>query len=69
MKFKRKKKVYKTLNLSPGTMTYKGKKQSEITTFEVINYNKETLNKYELKKISDVLSLKESDVISWININ
>jgi len=69
MKFKRKKKVYKTFNLPPGTMAYKGKKQSEITTFEVINYNKNTLNKYELKKIMDVLSLKEHDVISWININ
>lgn len=69
MKLKRKKKVYKTLNLPPGTMTYKGKKQSDVTTFEVINYNKSTLNKYDFKKISDVLDLKEPDVISWININ
>lgn len=69
MKLKRKKKVYKTLNLPPGTMTYKGKKQSEVTTFEVINYNKDTLKKYDFNNIKDVLSLKESDVISWININ
>jgi magnesium transporter len=69
MKLKLKKKVYKTLNLPPGTMTYKGKKQSEVTTFEVINYNKDTLKKYDLNKITDVLSLKESNIISWININ
>jgi magnesium transporter len=69
MKLKWKKKVYKTLNLPPGTMTYKGKKQSEVTTFEVINYNKDTLKKHDLNKITDVLSLKESNVISWININ
>ncbi len=69
MKLKRKKKVYKTLNLPPGTMTYKGKKQSEVTTFEVINYNKTTLDKHVFKKFTDVLNLKETDVISWINVN
>jgi len=69
MKFIKKRKVYKTQNLPPGTMTYKGKKQSTVTTYEVINYDKETLNKYEFKKISDVLNIKEKGVNSWININ
>ena len=69
MKLKKKKKIYKAQNLPPGTMSYKGKKRSEVTTVEVISYDKDNYKKFELKNIADVLSLKESNAISWININ
>lgn len=69
MKIKWRKKSYKTLNLPPGTITYKGKKLSQVTTFEVIRYDKDTYSRHHLKNIDDVLNLKESDAISWININ
>jgi len=69
MKITLKKKIYKTKNLPPGTMTYRGKKQSEVTSFEVINYNKQTINNYNFKKFEDVINLKEKGFNSWININ
>ena len=69
MKITLKKKIYKTKNLPPGTMTYKGKKQSEVTSYEVICYNQETINRYDTKNISEVLSLTKKGANSWININ
>lgn len=69
MKFKKKKKIYKALNLPPGTMTYKGKKQSEVTIVEVINYDKDTYNKSDYKSITEFLKQKENNTLSWININ
>ena len=69
MKIKWKKKAYKTLNLPPGTLSYKGRKQSQVTTLEVISYDKDNFSKSNPKKIEDVLSLKESNTISWVNIN
>ncbi|HEX9827139.1 MAG TPA: magnesium/cobalt transporter CorA [Flavobacteriaceae bacterium] len=69
MKINKKKKIYKALNLPPGTMTYRGKKQSDVTVIEVINYNADTYKKSEFKSISEFLNLKNNHTISWININ
>lgn len=69
MKLKLRKKKYKTINRPPGNLAYRGKKQTKTTTVEVINYDKESYEKLNLKNITDVFSLKESNVISWININ
>lgn len=69
MKLKLRKKKYKTINRPPGNLAYRGKKEAKTTTVEVINYDKETYEKLELKNITDVFGLKESNVISWININ
>ena len=69
MKFKKRKKQYKALNLPPGTLSYKGKKQSNITHIEVFKYNSETCNKYDFKNVADVFNIKDSDSFLWINVN
>lgn len=69
MKIKLRKKKYKTHNPPPGTLKYRGKKDSKTTTVEVINFDKDFYEKLELKNITDIFSLKESNAISWININ
>ncbi|MGM5471274.1 magnesium/cobalt transporter CorA [Flavobacteriaceae bacterium LMO-SS05] len=69
MKIKKKKKIYKALNLSPGTMTYKGKKESDVTTIELINYDTKNFTKSNFDHVADVLKLEKSGEISWININ
>ena len=69
MKFKKRKKQYKALNLPPGTLSYKGKKQSDVTHIEVFKYNSETCEKYNFKNVTDVFNLKDSESLLWININ
>jgi magnesium transporter len=69
LKFKRFKKIYKTKNSSPGTLSYRGKKLSKVTSIELIKYNKEIHEKLDFKNITDVLGHLDSNVISWININ
>ena len=69
LKFKRFKKIYKTKNSSPGTLSYRGKKLSKVTSIELIKYNKETHEKLDFKNIIDVLGHLDSNIISWININ
>ena len=69
MKIKWKKKNYKPRNLPPGTMSYRGKKQSNVTSIEVIYYDKDTYKKLSFKNITDVLKFKETNIILWINVN
>ncbi len=69
MKIKKQKKIYKALNLSPGTMTYKGKKHSDVTTIEVIKYDPKSYKKSRFENVADVLKLENGHEISWININ
>lgn len=69
MKHKRKRKSYKTVNRSPGTVHYRGKKQSSITNVEIINYSKDRYNKIETTKVEDAFHFKKSDQVTWINVN
>lgn len=63
------KKTYKTLNSSPGTLSYRGKKHTKTTSVEVIKYNKDEYEKLEFKNLTDVFELIDSNFNSWININ
>ncbi|MBJ7882867.1 magnesium/cobalt transporter CorA [Gelidibacter salicanalis] len=69
MKSKKKKKSYKTINRSPGTIQYRGKKQSAVTVVEIINYSKEYYHKIETQKVEDAFHLKGNDKVTWINVN
>ena len=69
MKHKKNKKSYKVRNVPPGTMSYRGKKESTVTDIDVINYNSEFHNAVNVEKIEDVFKSKEKDVIKWINVN
>ena len=69
MKFKKKKKIKKVINLPPGTLSYKGLKQSEVTKIEVINYNQANYNKNDFNDIVKALEFKDDNMVSWINVN
>ena len=47
MKVKKKKKSYKTSNLPPGTIAYKGFKKSTVTAIEIVNYSKEHYTRFK----------------------
>ena len=66
---KHKKKQYKAVNLSPGTVAYKGFKKSEYTVLEIYNYNKDNFNKIESKAIEDAFNFKGTNEVTWINVN
>ena len=69
MKHKKNKKSYKARNVPPGTMSYRGKKESTVTDIDIINYNSEFHNALSVEKIEDTFKSKEKDTIKWINVN
>lgn len=69
MKPKRKRKSYKTVNRSPGTVYYKGKKESTTTTVEIINFSKEAYHKLETTNVEDAFHFKGNEHVTWINVN
>lgn len=69
MKSKNKKKSYKTINRSPGTVLYRGKKQSTVTAVDIINYRKESYHKHETQNIEEAFHFKDNDHVTWINVN
>lgn len=69
MKPKKKSKSYKTINRSPGTVYYKGKKQSSTTDVDIVNFGKEAYHKIETQNIEDAFHFKGNNQIAWINVN
>ncbi|MCB0448043.1 MAG: magnesium/cobalt transporter CorA [Gelidibacter sp.] len=69
MKLKKKKKAYKVRNVSPGTMSYRGKKDSVVTKVDIINYNADTYHRIDSKNVEDAFDFKEKDTVTWINVN
>lgn len=69
MKPKKKTKSYKTINRSPGTVYYKGKKESTITDVDIINFSKETYHKIETQNVEDAFHFKGNNQVTWINVN
>jgi len=53
----------------PGDLVFIGKQKVDQTTIRVIDYTKENLTELELQNISDGVAFKETDTVSWININ
>lgn len=69
MKSKKKRKSYKTVNRPPGTVHYKGKKQSVVTAIDIINYNKEDYHKIETQNVEEAFHFKGNNQVTWINVN
>jgi len=69
MKLKKKKKSYKVKNLPPGTMSYRGKKASSAISFDIINYNAESIHREHTNSVEDAFNFKDNNKVSWININ
>ncbi len=69
MKHKNKKKTYKVRNVPPGTMSYRGKKESVETHIDLINYNSTIYNVSHVKNIEEAFNFKQKDTVTWINVN
>ena len=69
MKTKQKKKSYKASNLPPGTIAYKGEKQSATTAIEIVNYSKEEFTSLKTSSVKDAFNFEGNDHVTWININ
>lgn len=53
----------------PGEMVFIGQQKMQHTTIRVIDYDKERLTELDLHDIHDGLAFKETETVSWININ
>ncbi len=53
----------------PGELVFIGEKKVDEATVRVIDYDHETLNEQELKDIKQSLDYKETDTVTWLNIN
>lgn len=70
MKLKKKKRVHKkAVNLPPGTISYRGKKQSQITDIDIIAYTQEQYQEFKHATIDQIFSLLGTLGVTWININ
>ncbi|AFL82124.1 magnesium Mg(2+) and cobalt Co(2+) transport protein CorA [Aequorivita sublithincola DSM 14238] len=56
-------------NLSPGTVTYTGKKTTTVTKLDIIDYSKEHYHRFETNDIHEAFNYEDSTNITWINVN
>ncbi len=59
----------KARNLSPGTVSYIGKKTTTQTKLDIIDYSKDDYERFETYNIEDVTKYEDSSRITWINVN
>ncbi|WP_179334608.1 magnesium/cobalt transporter CorA [Winogradskyella costae] len=59
----------KHIGKAPGTLVYTGKKIDKQLQIESFDYTKETLNESNLTNIGDAKSYKDTDSVTWINID
>jgi magnesium transporter len=53
----------------PGTLVYTGKKSGNKLHIESFDYNKDTVEETVLLHIEDAIPYKDTDSVTWININ
>lgn len=59
----------KHIGKAPGTLVYTGKKTEKELKIESFDYTKETITENVLTNIEDVKAHKETDSVTWINID
>ena len=59
----------KKIGLPPGTLVYTGDKEKEPVKIKLIQYKQGEFVEKEIQKVEDIFSYKDSDGISWINID
>lgn len=61
--------VSKKSGLPPGTLIHIGKKRANKVKISVIDYTETTFDEFECDKIEDAFTFKDSNTVSWINID
>jgi magnesium transporter len=59
----------KHIGKAPGTLVYTGKKTEKQLQIESFDYTKDTLTENVLTNIEDARSYKETDSVTWINVD
>ena len=63
------KNISKKIGLSPGTLTFVGKKKIEKTKISILDYDQANFNEKEAKKIEECFPFKDTPTITWLNID
>ena len=63
------KKISKKIGLSPGTLSFVGKKKIEKTTISILDYDQEKFDEKEAKKIEECFPFKDTPTVTWLNID
>ena len=63
------KRVSKKAGLSPGTLVHVGEKKTDKARIRVIDYDADHIEEKELKTVDECLLYKETQTVSWINID
>lgn len=53
----------------PGEMVFIGQQKVQDSTIRLIDYTKESLTEQELHNINEGVAFKETDTVTWINVN
>lgn len=60
---------HKKAGMPPGTLIHVGSKKIEKTRISVIDYDLTEFKEYQCKKIEECFPLKDTNTVSWINID
>jgi magnesium transporter len=66
-RFIKKKKEH--IGLSPYAMVFRGKKKTETTLLHAMNFSMEELEEFDLDTQAELIALKKSTKLSWINMD
>lgn len=58
-----------SLGQVPGELVFIGEQKVQEATIKVMDYDNENLSEKQLQDIKDALSYKETDSVTWLNIN
>lgn len=56
------------IGLSPYSMKFRGEKKVDKISLNVIDYNYDDVNEYDIDSIDDLLPFKSSENVSWCNV-
>lgn len=56
-------------NLSPGTVSYTGKKTELETQLDIIDYSKEDFQRFQTKSLVEAFKFEDETHVTWINVN
>ncbi|WP_034259650.1 magnesium/cobalt transporter CorA [Aequorivita capsosiphonis] len=59
----------KASNLTPGTVSYTGKKITTQTQLDIIDYSKDSFSRFETHDIDEAFKYEDASHITWINVN
>src|SRR5690606_8954257 len=62
-------KLKRTKNLSPGTVSYTGKKHTLATHLDIIDYSNEHYDRFKTQTVQDAFKYNDISHITWINVN